>query len=418
MRILPYRTLHDRIEGVIITFSDVTRLKQFERERRELESRMLQTQKLESLGVLAGGIAHDFNNILTAVVGSLDLAMLNMPADGPIRPYLETAQNCTQRAAKITGQMLAYAGGGVMELQRVDFNGIVRDIRALLEASISKMVPLEYQLADTPLAVRADASQLTQVILNLVINAAEACEGHAGSITISTKRVRQDGRHHELTFPEHDPDKNEFVLLEVSDTGCGMDQDLVDRMCEPFFTTKFTGRGLGLAVVEGIVKSHHGAIAVDSEPERGSIFRVILPTDPAEAAIPAPEVAAGVTPITGSARILIIDDEPSVRQIAAEMLDHAGFTVVAAPNGAEGLVALRQRPTDIDLVLLDVTMPGMAAEDVLAGLHAIRGDIPVVLCSGYAEQAIVARFAGQNVAGFIQKPFSLSTLVAGILRWS
>jgi two-component system, chemotaxis family, CheB/CheR fusion protein len=416
MRILPYRTLDDRIDGVVITFSDVTRLKHAEQERRELESRMLHAQKLESLGVLAGGIAHDFNNILTAVLGCMDLALLEPPGSAPATAHLENARSCAWRAAELTQQMLAYSGKGIFNLRRVDLHEIIRDMNALLTASISKKVSIEYGLAAALPPVQADATQLRQILLNLLTNASEAMADSGGVITVTTRALRASRPQLALSFPDHDLPDGDYVLLEVRDTGCGMDQATTRKAFDPFFSTKFPGRGLGLAVVAGIVKSHHGAVALESAPGRGSVFRVILPADPSPATAAEPVAEARPAPACAGGTILIIDDEAPVRAVATAFLERAGFTVLAAPGGAEGLEIFKQRSAEIGAVLLDVTMPGMSTEDILAELHAIRRDAVVLLCSGYSEHEVSSRFAGQRVAGFVPKPYSMQTLTARIAQ--
>jgi chemotaxis methyl-accepting protein methylase/chemotaxis response regulator CheB/signal transduction histidine kinase len=416
MRILPYRTLDDRIDGVVITFSDVTRLKQAEQERRELEGRVLHAQKLESLGVLAGGIAHDFNNILTAVVGYMDLALLEPPGGVQAKSHVEKARGFALRAAELTQQMLAYSGKGIFNLRHVDLNGIIRDMDALLTASISKKASVEYRLAAALPPIKADVSQLRQVIMNLLINASEAVADSGGVITVTTRAVRAGRQQLAFSFPDSDLPYGDYALLEVSDTGSGMDRATKEKAFEPFFTTKFTGRGLGLSVVAGIIKSHHGAVALDSTPGRGSIFRVILPADKSPAAVSEPAAEAPPAPARGSGTILLIDDESGVRDVATAIIERSGFTVLATPGGAEGLEIFKKHCAEIRAVLLDVTMPGMSTEDILAELHAIRHDVVVLLCSGYSEHEIAGRFAGKGMSGFIPKPFTMKTLASSIAR--
>jgi chemotaxis methyl-accepting protein methylase/chemotaxis response regulator CheB/signal transduction histidine kinase len=416
MRIMPYRTLDNRIDGVVITFSDVTRLKQAEEEHRELERRMLHAQKLDSLGVLAGGIAHDFNNILTAVLGRMELALLEPAGSAHMKSHIEIARSCALQASELTEQMLAYSGKRVFNRRRVDLNEIIRDMSALLAASTSKKVSLEYRLSATLPAIKADATQLTQVILNLMINASEATADSNGSIIVATSSVHQSRHQLALSFPDSDLPDGDYVLLEVIDSGKGMDPATKAKAFDPFFTTKFAGRGLGLSVVAGIVKSHHGAVALDSTRVRGSAFRVILPADNSPSAVAEPIVeTAQATPQRGGT-ILVIDDESSVREIATAFLERSGFIVLSAPGGTQGLEIFRNHHSEIRAVLLDVTMPGMRTEEILAELRAIRPDTVVLLCSGYSEQEIADRFVGQGMSGFIPKPFTMQALASGISR--
>jgi two-component system CheB/CheR fusion protein len=383
MRVLPYRTLDDRIEGVVITFTDVTRLKHAESERRELERRVQHSQKLESLGVLAGGIAHDFNNILTALLGYTDLALIQLADTSRARALLEESRKCALRASELTGQMLAYSGKGTFTLRPVDLNSVIHDMSALLNASISKNVTIEYLL---------------------------------GAICVTTASVPA-GSGRAATPPDADllPD-SDYVLLEVRDTGCGMDEATKAKIFDPFFSTKFTGRGLGLSVVAGIIKSHRGSISVESTPGQGTTFRVLLPVDRSLATAPdAAQVVRDPSAPAGG-MILVIDDEASVRAVAAAFLEWSGFSVAAAAGGAEGMELFKLHRSEIAAVLLDVMMPGMSTEDVVKELRAIRPDIVILLCSGYSEHEIAARFAGKGISGFIAKPFTMTMLALAISR--
>ena len=416
VRILPYRTVDERIDGTVITFSDVTRLKAAEQGRREFEGHMLHAQKLESLGVLAGGIAHDFNNILTAVLGNMDLALTSMAGDEQSRAYIEEARECVLRASELTAQMLAYSGKGVFELHRVDLNEIVQNMTALAGTLISKKVSLEYALGTSLPLVEADATQLRQVVLNLLVNASEAMAEAGGVIAVATCVRHFDRQELLASFPDSELDPGSYLLLEVRDTGIGMDEATMARVFEPFYSTKFTGRGLGLSAVMGIVKSHHGAISVRSDVGAGSVFSVLLPEAPRlEEAPELPGKADAVT-LTGGGTILIVDDLPDVRKIMQAFLKQAGFAVLTACDGAEALSTLAREGSRIRAVLLDVTMPGMKTEDVLTRFHAARPDVPVLLCSGYSESDISARFAGMGVSGFVAKPFTRETLLASVAR--
>jgi len=247
-----------------------------EQERLALERKLLETQKLESLGVLAGGIAHDFNNLLAAVLGNVSLCSMQLPSDSPLRPYLSSIETTIHRAAELCKQMLAYSGRGRFQAQAVNLNVIIREMAELLRISINKRVRLELDLASGVPAVKGDATQLRQVIMNLIINASEAIAPHEGVIALktSTVTVRADTGEPASGVPD-----GEYVVLEVRDSGTGMDELTKARIFDPFFTTKFTGRGLGLAATQGIVRGHHGAIMVDTAPGKGSTFRVYLPPE-------------------------------------------------------------------------------------------------------------------------------------------
>ncbi len=414
MRILPYRTLDNRIDGVVITFADVTRLKAIEQERRELERRMQHAQKLQSLGVLAGGIAHDFNNILTAVLGYLDLASLELEDDAQVTAYIANARDCTLRASTLTAQMLAYSGKSANCLRSESLNGIIGNMRALLAASIARTVTVDYRLADALPPINADASQLGQVILNLMVNAAEAIGDSSGTITVTTSVIHDNLPQLAQSFPNSDLPEGDYAMLEVRDTGCGMDRATTAQVFEPFFTTKFTGRGLGLAAVIGIIQCHRGAIAVDSTPGIGSVFRVILPVDTSRDAIREPLAEVMSVPVVDGGTILVIDDEPNVLNVATAFLERSGFTVLVAADGAEGIDTFRMHATGIDAVLLDVTMPGLNTETVMEELRAVRPDIAILLCSGYSEQGIGDRFTGKGMSGFVAKPFTRNSLASAV----
>lgn len=427
MRIMPYRTLKNRVDGVVITFSDVTRLKQAEKAARELEGRVFHAQQLESLGVLAGGIAHDFNNILAGVLGYEELTLVELENKKSvdvdlIRSHVENAKQCTLRASELTAQMLAYSGRGVLELQVVDLNSIIQHMGALISASISKSVELEYRLASRLPGIEADASQITQVLLNLVINASEAIGEARGSITITTSVLRATRADLLSSFPQSDLPGGEYVHLEVRDTGCGMDAPTKAKIFQPFFSSKFVGRGLGLFVVAGIISRHHGAVAVDSTPGTGTTFRVILPACAPPAALremESTESEESALPSEGRGMVLVIDDEPRVLEVTSAFLRNSGFTTLLARSGLEGVELFKARHAEIQMVLLDVTMPGMTAEQVLSGLQSIRKDVIVLLSSGYSPQEISTRFAGKGVSDFIAKPFSMKSLalkVAACLR--
>jgi CheY-like chemotaxis protein len=256
------------------------------------------------------------------------------------------------------------------------------------------------------------------VVLNLMINASEATADSGGVVSVTTRAVRYSHQQIALFFPDSDLTDGDYILLEVSDTGCGMDPATKQKAFDPFFTTKFTGRGLGLSVVAGIIKSHHGAVALDSTPGCGSMLRVILPVakSPAAAAVFESVVEGPQDPVKGSGTLLVIDDESGVRDVAVAFLELSGFTVLDAPSGAEGVEIFKQHHSEIRAVLLDVTMPGISTESILAELRAIQPDVAVVLCSGYSEHEITGRFAGQGMSGFIPKPFTMKTLVSGMAR--
>ncbi len=396
------------IEGLAI---DVTALKNAEREKIAFERNLLETQKLESLGVLAGGIAHDFNNLLTAILGNASLLRYSLQRTDSSQAHLEQIENAARRAADLCAQMLAYAGKGKLSNGRLNLTALVRDTTALLEISIRKNCQLGLQLAENLPPVLGDATQLRQIIMNLVINASDAIGERAeGKITVSTFTRNADTALLRSALHHPKPEPGPYVGLEVTDNGCGMTAETVARIFEPFFTTKFSGRGLGLSAVMGIVQSHHGALFVESQPNQGSVFRLLLPA----AAGTAPEAAkshAGTVPVALACTILVADDEESVRLLLEKALSRHGATVLAARDGAQALELFKKRREAIDLILLDLTMPGISGEEVLIRLRELNATQKIVIMSGYGEQETMRRCAELGVVGFVSKPFEIETVV-------
>ena len=391
---------------------DVTALKQAEQEKLAFERNLLETQKLESLGVMAGGIAHDFNNILTAVLGNASLLRLALPPADAGQTNLEQIETAARRATDLCTQMLAYAGKGKIAVGPLDLSRLVRDTTAMLEVSIrSKNCALTLQLADALPAVLGDTAQLNQIVMNLVINASEAIGERAdGKIAVRTFARPADpalfrGALHRPNLPG-----GLYAGLEVRDNGCGMTPETLGRIFEPFFTTKFSGRGLGLSAVLGIVQGHRGALFVESQPGAGSTFRLLLPTvEAAPAATPAEAVAADRPPLRGT--VLVVDDEEGVRQVIGAMLRRHAAQVLFAANGEQALALYATQWNRIDLILLDLTMPGLSGEETLRRLQPTNPRTKIVIMSGYSEEESMRRCAVLGVAGFLRKPFELRELV-------
>ncbi len=395
------------------TFQDVTERIETQRERERIERRLLETQKLESLGILAGGIAHDFNNLLTGILGNASLSRLDLPRGSEAHGALSRIEEAAHRAADLCRQMLAYAGRGRFVIEHIDVSRMVQETTQLLQLSASQHAELKFDLQRDPLPVIADATQLRQVVMNLAMNASDAIGDAQGIIAIRTGALRASleylrGTHLAPELPEGD-----YVYLEVSDTGCGMSAETLQRIFDPFFTTKFMGRGLGLAAVLGIVRGHHGAIRVSSEVGRGSTFRVLLPVAPGhlETRPTAPSALAAVHP---QGLVLVVDDDEAVRMVAFRILDGLGFRVLLAANGAEAVRAFSEEANAARLVLLDLTMPEMSTEETFTRLRQIRPDIEILLMSGYSEQAAVTKLGERSFSGFVQKPFSVESLGAAI----
>ncbi|HYP16911.1 MAG TPA: ATP-binding protein, partial [Opitutus sp.] len=348
-------------EGLAI---DVTARKQAELEKLALERKLLESQKLESLGLLAGGIAHDFNNLLTGIMGNASLARHRPDVTSEIADHLRKIEAGAARAAELCQQMLAYSGRGRFLVENVELGQLVRDTLPLLRGSLSPRARLELALSEEPTVVTGDATQLRQIVMNLILNAGEALGGAGGEIVVATGRHWIDREFLAAARVGDSLPPGEYVTLEVRDNGCGMSADTLTKIFDPFFTTKFTGRGLGLAAVLGIVRGHSGALKVRSAVGLGTTFTLVLP--PGAAAPVARRTAESATPWRAKGKVLIVDDEAPVREVAAQLVATFGFTVVTAADGPAALAEFGRDPAGFDLVFLDLTMPGMDGEETLA----------------------------------------------------
>ncbi len=377
--------------------------------------RLRQTQKLESLGILAGGIAHDFNNLLTGIIGNISLALEREPLASPRRIYLQDAIRASERAADLTRQLLAYSGKGRFTIQRVDVSDLVRQIYSLIQTSTSKNVRVMLNLSSSLPPVEADTTQLQQIVMNLIINAAEAIGPEKdGLVVVQTGHTRVDAEFLRGTLGAEGAVPGDYVYIEVRDTGCGIDEATLQKIFDPFFTTKFMGRGLGLAAVLGIVGSHHGALKVDSVPGRGTSFRVLLPT--ADGVEEQRDAKAQQQSLCGSGTVLVVDDEEIVRRIARNTLESWGYRVLLAENGQIAVDLFAKAPDEISLVLLDLTMPVMNGEQAFQRFQSIQPGVRVLLTSGYDEADAMARFRGAGLVGFIQKPYTATQLAETVKR--
>lgn len=401
------------IIGLVGVHTDITDLKKAEKERLAFEAGIREAQKLESLGILAGGIAHDFNNILTAILGNADLALMEMTAEMPARNHVADIKNAAKRAADLTNQMLAYSGKGQFVIENVDLSSMVDEMGHMLEVCISGTVAMEYDLAEDLPPVRADPTQLRQVVMNLITNASEAVGKSRGVVSISTATVDADRDYLKRTIPNEKIPEGRYVTIEVRDTGCGMDAETRDKVFDPFYSTKFTGRGLGMAAVMGIVRGHKGAIGIDSEKGAGTTVMVLLPA--AEATPPAEEADAEPADHTRDAgTVLLVDDEEPVRTVGRKLLERLGMSVLTAADGREAVELYARRNKEIDLVILDLTMPRMDGEAACRELRRIDEDIRVIVSSGYNQQEVSRQFAATALSGFIQKPYTMRKLESAI----
>ncbi len=399
----PIRDENGAVTGSIGVATDVTEL-------RRAEQALVQAQKLESLGILAGGVAHDFNNLLVGILGNAGLALMDLAPTSPLYETVKDIERAGQRAAELARQMLAYSGKGKFVVQQIDLNELVGEMSQLLRASIGRGAELQHQFTPGLPPVYVDATQIRQVVMNLVVNASDALTDGKGAITMTTGLIH--ARPGELESAYYSPDfiEGDYVFLDVADTGRGMPAETLERIFDPFFTTKFTGRGLGLAAALGIVRGHRGAIRVWSEPGEGSRFVLLLP-----AAIPLERASAGKAmkgpaSVRATGAVIVIDDEPMVRSITSRALATMGYAPLAAASGEEGLAVIDARAPIVEAVLLDMTMPGMDGAAVLAAIRQRWPVLPVILMSGYSEQVALERVQGTAVSGFIQKPYDLDTL--------
>ncbi|RII26450.1 MAG: hypothetical protein CXR30_16345 [Geobacter sp.] len=396
---------------VLAIHRDMTERKQAAEERLKLERQLLHVQKLESLGVLAGGIAHDFNNILTAIIGNADLALMRLSNESPVVENLRRIEQAAVNASDLARQMLAYSGKGKFIVENMDLSRLLENMLHMLEVSISKKAILRLDLMPSLPPIEGDATQIRQIVMNLVINASEAIGDRSGVIAITTGCLDCDRSYLKDVLYEENLSDGLYVYLEIADTGCGMDRETVDKIFDPFFTTKFTGRGLGMAAVLGIVRGHRGAIKIYSEPGRGTTFKILLPASGKPG-----EIFNDAVPWhdwQGSGTVLFVDDEETVRGIGGEMLRELGFNVVTADNGLEAIRIFKETP-DIAFVILDLTMPHLDGEQCFRELRQIRPDVKVIISSGYNEHEVTQKFVGKGLAGFIQKPYKLSVLKEAI----
>ncbi len=379
---------------------------------RGMESQLYHAQKMEGLGLLAGGIAHDFNNLLVAILGQADMALTDLADSSRVQKCLDAIKRASIRASDLTAQMLAYAGKSSPELAPRNLNRLIEEISRLLSSSIPRKVKLEMDLAENLPAVEMDVTQIRQVVLNLITNAGEAIGNKPGCIRVSTALSKTDP-----CGEAAQSGGRTWVQLQVADDGCGMSRKTIEKIFEPFFSTKYSGRGLGMSAVQGIVRRHGGNLSVQSTPGEGTTFRLALPASSREVAEPAEPPQQEVRAFNKTCRsILVVDDEEDVRDILTAMLESSGFVVITAPDGPSGLEVLREQGEDIAAVILDMTMPVMSGDEVLTDIRRMLPEMPVLLCSGYEERQAMQMVGAGDISGFIAKPFQLKPLVNAVVR--
>lgn len=406
------------LQGVIF---DVSERHRFEEERRNIEAQMARAHNLESLGILAGGIAHDFNNLLVGILGHAELIRDDVPPGSYTAESVDAIIAAAHSAAELTHKMLAYSGKGRLNTESADMSAIVRCVQPLLQTKAAGAYTIHYELHDSLPPVAVDIGQVNQIIISLVDNAIEAYAQGTGDIFVRTGLTRFDHDFAESTYLGLNVPRGEYVFLEVADNGSGMCLETRRRLCDPFFTTKFTGRGLSMAAVLGITRCHDAHLSVESEPGLGSSVRIFFPTLMSKSGGASPRgTGEGVSrDVPHDAAILIVDDEPIVLNAAGKMLTRAGFRVLTADSGHKALQAVRDPENSIVCVILDLTMPDMNGEETLREMRELRPGIPVILSSGYNRETAIARLASLDVATFLQKPYDSHTLydvLNGVMR--
>jgi signal transduction histidine kinase/CheY-like chemotaxis protein len=386
-------------------------------ERKRTEGAMQQAQKRESLGLMASGIAHDFNNLLVAMLAQTTLAMSKLPTDAPERVHIQKAVLAAEQAAGLTRQMLAYSGGGQMEIEPVNINQMIQSNIHLYRAVIAKNVSLQTDLdTDLPL-IEADRSQLQQVIMNLILNAAEAIESSNGYVKVSTsKKILTEGDVHFWHWTGVALAPGEYIAFTVCDTGTGMSLETCACIFDPFFTTKEDGQGLGLAAVLGIVRDHHGGLHVESQLGKGTMFELLFPISLREETAVSPKAYAPPENVD-SQLILVIDDEEPVREAVTDIMALHNIDVITAVNGQDGISLFAQYKNDVQLVLLDMSMPGMNGVDTLEGLRQIDPEVRIILSSGYSQQQIAHEVTVGSHTGFLPKPYDVNTLINKVWQY-
>lgn len=388
-------------------------IEQRKRER-ELEEQLRQAAKMEALGVLAGGIAHDFNNVLSTILANAEFGREILPADSVVQEMLADIVEASKRAGQFCQGMLAYSWRGSLSSNPIEIGALVPELKNLVQASVSKKTKLDYALLEQPIYVKGDENQLLQVFMNLVTNAADAIGDNDGQIVVKSELAFYSDSELSRLDPQAELAPGEYLRLSVSDTGEGMAPSTVERIFDPFYSTKVTGHGLGLSAVKGIIKRHRGVILIESEVGHGTTFTVLLPTMD-----PTPEnksLAESTAPGVGAKCILVVDDEPALRTIISRKLKHAGFSILEAADGQEAVDVFSEHHNSIDCVLLDLSMPQLSGEETLSVIQKIRTDIPTIMMSGYSEQEVVDRFQDAGIAGCLQKPISSDVLLEAIQK--
>lgn len=393
---------------------DVTSVARREEGMRILEKKLQDSQKMAGLGLLASGIAHDFNNLMTVVLGNAELALLE--CGGSDGGFLDEIKKTSLRAAELANQMLVYTGQASLVVDSINLSAVVKEMGSLLDVSISKKVTIEYCLDDQVPTIRGDISQIRQVAMNLITNASEAIGDRSGVIAVSIHEVELKTGELEQTFPPGGVPAGQYVRLEVSDTGSGMSEETMQKIFNPLFTTKITGRGLGLASLLNAVQRHNGAVEVKSTPGQGTVFRVYFPAENQNDTPDREEAPVSADEWRGYGTALVADDEEAIRGITSALLKRFGFRVILAADGLETVDLYTENAGDITLLLMDLNMPRLNGIEAVLRIRHINPTVPVLFMSGYSREQVMERFGKHPYTDFIRKPFQGSELKACIRR--
>ncbi len=408
--------VHDggELVGGVVTFHDTTQRKQAQRKNEELQAQFQQAQKMESLGLLAGGIAHDFNNLLVGIRGNAEMARDEAGNDPGLAHYLDSVIVSANRASDLTRQLLAYSGRSTLAPEPTDMEALIQEMRDLLQVTLGENVTLRCDFEPDLPHVEVDATQIRQVIMNLITNASDAIGDQRGKIQIVVRSFEGQPRGLAGAMAAENLPEGHYVQIQVQDDGCGMSEKTLAKIFDPFFTTKEHGRGLGLSACLGIVSSHHGSLGIESRTGSGTTFRVLLPASSRRSLPAQAEESPAVTP--GRGTLLVVDDEPLVQDVARRMLTRLGFAVVTALSGREAVRMFRQLSHELDGVLMDVSMPEMDGIEAAAQMERINPSIPITLMSAFDREESLANVGELEIAGFLSKPFSTRELLVALAK--
>ena len=400
------------IDGMYGVSRDITERKIAEEEKTKLQSQLQHVQKMESIGTLAGGIAHDFNNMLGIIVGNTELAMDDVPEWNPARHNLEEIRIASMRARDVVKQIMAFSRQSPREMKPVRISAIIKEFLKLLRSSIPRTIEIHQNISSESDTVRADPTQINQVLINLCSNAAHAMGEKGGVLEVSLKNIEMDKG---SAIHYHDLSPGKYIRLTVSDTGHGIEPKIMERIFDPYFTTKGVGEGsgMGLSVVHGIVKSHGGYFLVDSELGKGTTFQVFFPYIEDE---PEPEIKIAIEIPMGKERILFVDDEKAMVDAIQPMIERLGYKVNSRTSSIEALETFRANPDRFDLIITDFTMPNMTGMELAKELLKLRSDIPIILCTGYSEYINEAKAKASGIRVFLTKPVVLGDIARTIRK--